>query len=304
MAREYWTPSRHSAHIQPFALEMWIGGLKQPVGGVGKEQEEVGVPLRKKHCGLRMLRGRALEVNNFLAGHLVDPVTAELTPQEEDGQAEACESSARARPGFTPAGTAEGISDAPAEEGSVLRKRELHVARMEILLINPAAQHGTCRSEYQAIGLEGLATPFAFPQPFNLILGTSMCLVPERHVAQQYSRYPDLLALVEKEFVFALGPENLLASLAFLMAPPVSHRFLPQPPASNCLVALGPAARLFFHRLSECHPESHLELSHPEHHPESFHPEPQPALRGDLPASSRLAFVAHRSTSAGCSSLR
>ena len=37
--------SRHSAHIQPAALEMWIGDLRQPVGGVGKEQEEISVLL-------------------------------------------------------------------------------------------------------------------------------------------------------------------------------------------------------------------------------------------------------------------
>ena len=39
--------SRHSAHIRSFALEMWIGDLKQPIEGVSKEQEEIG-PLAKK----------------------------------------------------------------------------------------------------------------------------------------------------------------------------------------------------------------------------------------------------------------
>ena len=41
--------SRHSAHIRP----MWVGDLKQQVGGLNKEQEEV----QKKRCGLRMLTG-------------------------------------------------------------------------------------------------------------------------------------------------------------------------------------------------------------------------------------------------------
>ena len=97
--------SRHSARAQPFALEMCIGDLKQHGGGVGnKEQEDIGV--------LRMLRGTALqrlEVESFLAGHLVDPVTAELTPQEEDGLPEGCDDAIAESnqpapdPGFTPA---------------------------------------------------------------------------------------------------------------------------------------------------------------------------------------------------------
>ena len=52
-----------------------------------------------------------------------------------------------------------------------------------------------------AISLEGLTTAFATP-PFNLILGTSMRLVPECHRALQYSRCLELFTLMDgKEFV-------------------------------------------------------------------------------------------------------
>ena len=71
--------SRHSAHIPPYALEMWIGDLKQPVGGVSREQEEIGI--------LRMLSGRPLqprEVLSDLESHVLEQATADFTLPEED----------------------------------------------------------------------------------------------------------------------------------------------------------------------------------------------------------------------------
>ena len=77
--------SRHSAHIRPFAEEMWIGDLKQPVGGVNKQQEEVGILLQKNRCGLRMLTGKPLqpETESFLESHILEPSVAEMTLQED-----------------------------------------------------------------------------------------------------------------------------------------------------------------------------------------------------------------------------
>ena len=75
--------SRHSAHIRPSAFEMWIGDLMQPVGGVNKEQEEVGILIQKKRCALRMLTGKPLqprEVKGFLESHILEPKICQVKP--------------------------------------------------------------------------------------------------------------------------------------------------------------------------------------------------------------------------------
>ena len=79
--------SRHSAHIRPSALEMWIGDLKQPIGGVSKEQEEISALLQRKRSGLRMLSGKPMqpgEICSFIESHILAPALAELTPLEEE----------------------------------------------------------------------------------------------------------------------------------------------------------------------------------------------------------------------------
>ena len=66
---------------------MWIGDLKQPVGGVNKEQEEVGILLQKKRCCLWMLTGKPRqprEVESFLESHILKPSVADITPPEEE----------------------------------------------------------------------------------------------------------------------------------------------------------------------------------------------------------------------------
>ena len=249
--------SRHSTDIRHFALEMWIGDLTQPIGGVSKEQEEIGALLQRKRCGLRMLPGRPMqpgELCSFIESHILAPALAEIAPREEeqaDGEEALTPKQTNLQPAPDPSFMHTGLEgpDADKPQALQLTLNSPHIGRMLNALCHPALRLGVCRTEYQAIGLEGLATPSKFQQPLNLILGTSMRLVPLCHTGLQYSRYCELITLREQgRLVFRA---TLPVPSRFLTGRPlrVKGRWLPPliPPFHRS--SLGQAARRYIARL-------------------------------------------------------
>ncbi len=115
------------------------------------------------------------------------------------------------------------------------REESLQLGQVLTALTSPDVAFGKCCTEYQAIGLEGLSVGHRQFAPFNLILGTSMRLVPECHQGVQYTRYWELLTLYSKGVpVFRTTPPvptELLESRPLHVKgrwlPPVSYLQIP-----------------------------------------------------------------------------